>query len=65
MAEEIPHFKLNFDFLYTQENENDISNEEIINVLLMWKRKRPKLQINGIVKVFNGRYTNYYRLLKI
>ena len=26
MAQEIPHFNLNFDFLYTQENENDISN---------------------------------------
>ena len=27
MAEEIHHLNLNFDFLYTQENENDISNE--------------------------------------
>ena len=27
MAEEINHFNLNFDFLYSQENENDISNE--------------------------------------
>ena len=27
MAEEIHHFKLNFDFLYSQENVNDISNE--------------------------------------
>ena len=27
MAKEIHHFNLNFDFLYTQENENDISNE--------------------------------------
>ena len=27
MAEEIYHFNVNFDFLYTQENENDICNE--------------------------------------
>ena len=27
MAEEIPHFNLNFDFLYTQANDNDIRNE--------------------------------------
>ena len=28
MAEEIPHFNLNFDFLYAHENaNNDISNE--------------------------------------
>ena len=73
MAEEIHHFNLNFDFLYTQENENDISNENTQrvekekrfsdlteeqnipgNFLLMWKRKRPKVQISGVVKVFKG-----------
>ena len=27
MAEKIHHFNVNFDFLYTQENENDICNE--------------------------------------
>ena len=27
MAEEIPHFNLNFDFLYTQANDNDVRNE--------------------------------------
>ena len=26
MAEEIPHFNLNFDFLYTQANDNDTRN---------------------------------------
>ena len=27
MAEEIPHFNLNFDFLYTQANDNEIRND--------------------------------------
>ena len=71
MAEEIRHFNLNFDFLYTQENVNDISNEnsqcvekekklsdlteeQKFNFFLIWKRKRPKVQINGVVKVFKS-----------
>ena len=75
MAEEIHHFNLNFDFLYTQENVNDISNEnsqrvekkkrfsdlageQKFNFLLIWKRKRPKVQINGVVKVFKDTNTN-------
>ena len=75
MAEEIHHFNLIFDLLYTQENVNNISNEnsqkvekekrfsdlteeQKFNFLLIWKRKRPKVQINGVVKVFKGTNTN-------
>ena len=84
MAEEIHHFNLIFDLLYTQENVNDISNEnsqrvekekrfsdlaeeQKFNFLLIWKRKRPKVQINGVVKVFKGtntskHFTDYQKL---
>ena len=39
-----------------------------LNFLLMWKRKRPKVQINGVVKVFKGTKEHkqtYYKLQNI
>ena len=45
-----------------------LPNNKKFNFLLMWKRKRPKVQINGVVKVFKGTKEHkqtYYRLQKL
>ena len=50
MAGGIRHFNLNFDFLYAQENENDISNE---NSQRAEKEKRfPDLSEEQIIQLF-------------
>ena len=47
---------------------SDLTEEQKIQLFVMWKRKRPKIQINGVVKVLKGTKEHkqtYYRLQKI
>ena len=72
MADGIPHFNLNFDFLYTQANDNEIRNEngqigekeqrfpdlteEQRDRLLVDVEAKAQLGCKSFLKV--GRYTN-------
>ena len=58
MAEEIPHFNLNFDFLYTQANDNNIRNEKEKRFSDLTEEQRDQLLVDGEAKA-TKRSTNW------